>query len=167
MHVRVCPECDEEYRPDIATCADCGVDLLDHFEDEQGRVVSPAGEVVDRTPAEEGERVALQPLFSGPAGDLKPLADALLAASVPMRLVPDPNPARGLVLAVVAEDVPRAKAAVAALLRDAELDVTELAPDEAADGDAGYAACPACEAPLAPGAAFCPDCGLELGARED
>jgi hypothetical protein len=166
MHVRVCPECDEEYRPDIAVCADCGAELLDHFEDEQGRVVTAAGEVLDPATAAEGERVELRPIFSGPPAGLKPLADALVAAEIPMRLVPDPNPARGLVLAVALADVARAKAAVASLVRDSELDVVDLSPPDAVEGEAGYSACPACGAALTPGAPFCPDCGLELGATE-
>lgn len=166
MHVRVCPECDEEYRPDISVCADCGGELVDHFEDEHGRVVTAAGEVLDPAVAQEREGILLQPLYSGPPAGIKPLADALVAAEVPMRLVPDPNPARGLVLAVAAEDVARAKATVGPLLRDSELDVVDLSPDDAPEGHVGYSACPACEAPLAPGAVYCPDCGLELGPSE-
>ena len=33
MHVRVCVECGEEYRPEIAVCADCGGALEDRRDD--------------------------------------------------------------------------------------------------------------------------------------
>src|SRR5262245_7715889 len=86
MHVRVCRDCGEEYRPEIARCADCGGELLDRYEGEEGAPVGgeppPAGE----TPAEaeaSPDEPEEGPLYSGSIVDLEPLVDALVAADVP------------------------------------------------------------------------------------
>src|SRR5688572_2450301 len=106
MHVRVCPECDEEYRPEIATCADCGADLVDRALDEQGRPIAEPAQA-------EGEQVTLVALYQGPAAALRPLAEALAAAGVAQRFIPIPNQS-GLTLAVAQEDGARAMEALAA-----------------------------------------------------
>ena len=47
MHVRVCVECGEEYRPEVAQCADCGGDLEDRHLGEGGLPMkNHLGEVV-------------------------------------------------------------------------------------------------------------------------
>jgi hypothetical protein len=169
MHVRVCRECDEEYRPDISVCADCGAELVDHYEDERGQVIGADGLPVPE-PAVAGEHVTveLQPLFSGLPNDIKPLADALVAAGIPMRLVPAQYGA-GLVLAVASADAERAGEALASFAeRASDLGLTRIAPSDAtAEDAAGYAACPACQGALPPRAVSCPECGLELGGSEE
>ena len=42
MNVRVCRDCGEEYRPEIAICADCGGELVSQWEDENGVRMVPA-----------------------------------------------------------------------------------------------------------------------------
>jgi RNA polymerase subunit RPABC4/transcription elongation factor Spt4 len=159
MHVRVCPECDEEYRPDIATCADCGADLVDRAVDEQGRrVAEPA--------VAEGEPITLVGLYSGPAAALRPLAEALAAAGVAQRFVPIPGQS-GLTLAVAQEDGVRAMEALAAFHgRGTELGLSELAATFEAGAEEHEHACPACGAAIPADASECPDCGLEWGGGE-
>jgi predicted amidophosphoribosyltransferase len=156
MHVRVCPECEEEYRPEIATCADCGAALVDRAVDEQGR---PLAEPV----VAEGEQVTLVALYSGPAAALKPLAEALAAAGVAQRFVPIANQS-GLTLAVAQEDGPRALAALTAFHgRGTELGISELAATFEGGHEAHEHACPACGAAVPADASECPDCGLDWG----
>lgn len=156
MHVRVCPECDEEYRPDIATCADCGADLVDRAVDEQGRRLAEPIQA-------EGEPVTLVALYSGPAAALRPLAEALAAAGVAQRFVPLPGQS-GLTLAVAQEDGPRALEALSAFHgRGTELGISELSATFEAGGDTHEHACPACGAAIPADASECPDCGLEWG----
>jgi hypothetical protein len=170
MHVRVCPECDEEYRPDIAVCADCGAELRDRYENDRGEVVGSDGQpVLEPAVAEEAEAIELAPLFLGAPGDIKPLADALAAEGIPMRLVPAEGGRHGLVLWVAAADAERARAVLAPFaVRADELGLTNYALLNATEEDAaGYPTCPACNASLDAGAAFCPDCGLELRGAEE
>jgi hypothetical protein len=168
MHVRVCRECGEEYRPDIAVCADCGAELVDHYEDERGQVIGADGLPVPG-PAAAGEHMAVpaQPLFTGPPGSVKPLADTLLAAGIPFRLLAADGPGPRIVLVVPEADAERALQTLAAFAgRGTELGFVELAATfHAGEGDHDIA-CPACHAPLAPAATSCPECGLEMGAEE-
>ncbi|MET0551567.1 MAG: hypothetical protein ABW221_00920 [Vicinamibacteria bacterium] len=156
MHVRVCPECDEEYRPDIATCADCGSELVDRALDEQGRPIAEPAQA-------ESEQVTLVALYSGPAAALRPLAEALAEAGVAQRFVPIPGQS-GLTLAVAQEDGARAMEALAGFHgRGTELGLSELAATFQAGDDAQEHACPACGAAVPVDAAECPECGLEWG----
>jgi predicted amidophosphoribosyltransferase len=153
MHVRVCPECDEEYRPDIASCADCGTELVDRTLDEQGRPVAEPAQA-------EGEQVALVALYSGPAAALRPLAEALAAAGVAQKFVPIPGQS-GLTLAVAQEDGVRAMEALAGFHgRGTELGLSELAATFEARPEDPEHACPACGAAVPEDASECPDCGL-------
>jgi hypothetical protein len=167
VHVRVCRECGEEYRPDIALCADCGGDLVDRYEDEHGR---PIGLTADEPgPAEaEPQAVPAQALFTGPPGSVKPLADALLAADVPFRLLAADGPGPRIVLVVPQTDVERALQALAEFAgRGTEMGFVELAATFHAGEGEHDAACPACHAPLAPDATSCAECGLELAGHEE
>src|SRR5689334_6759988 len=154
MHVRVCPECEEEYRPDIATCADCGTELVDRTFDEDGRPVAEPTQA-------EGEQVALVALYAGPAAALRPLAEALAAAGIAQKFVPIANQS-GLTLAVAQEDGARAMEALAPFHgRGTELGLSELAPTFEAGAEHHEHACPACGAAIPADASACPDCGLE------
>lgn len=156
MHIRVCRDCGEEYRPEIAVCADCGGVLEDRYDDEaaQPPIEVPAAA---RLPFEGDQRV----IYSAPrAADVEPLAERLGALHVPFAV-------RGGIhafeLLVGEQDVERAVAELRALLGDAI-----GAPVAGGDWDpeGGYRRCPACghELPLA--AEACPDCGLSVAAPE-
>lgn len=156
MHVRVCPDCDEEYRPDIATCADCGTDLVDRALDEEGRPIAEPAQAA-------GEQVTLVALYAGPAAALRPLAEALAAAGIAQKLVPIPNQS-GLTLAVARADGARAMEALADFHgRGTELGLAELAATFQAGDESAEHACPACGAVALADASECPDCGLEWG----
>jgi hypothetical protein len=169
MHVRVCPEYDEEYRSDIAVCADCGGELVDRQVDEHGREIAPA----EPAPVEPG--APMRVLFSGTASGLRELADALVASGVPFQLVPEDRVAlrrnEGVRLILVVEEADAA-GALAALApfhgRGTELGFSEHARTWGGDGheDGDAPPCPACGALVPADAAACPDCGLELGGSE-
>lgn len=142
MHVRVCPECDEEFRPEIVTCSDCGATLVDHWEGEQPEAETPL------TPRPE------MPSSARPPADFKPIASA--ASAVEIDPIARTLGAAGIVFAVTGAinhfsllvapaDVERALGL---------LGVSEAGPEK-------HAACPACGADVQ-GAAECPDCGLAL-----
>src|SRR5688572_13890145 len=78
MHVRVCPRCGEEYRPEIVACADCGTVLVDADDEAPG----PPPAAAPAEPAEDSAYLyrAAQPLYSAP------LADALVAADMPFQI---------------------------------------------------------------------------------
>lgn len=146
MHVRVCRECGEEFRPEITVCSDCGGELADRFEDED---LGLAGLGREAGPTSEGA-VDLGPMqvvaSSDKAAELEQAAQALGAAGI--RFVVKGSPYRFDLL------VPEA-------LRERALE--RLAAEEPADpGAQPPANCPACGASVAAGAVECRDCGLSL-----
>jgi hypothetical protein len=149
MHVRVCVECGEEYRPEITTCADCGGRLEDRHDDAD-RTVLPAADPVAGGPETEAEFTETV-LQAQKVKDLTGEADRLVEAGIAFRLRPAPG--AGYRLLVAAADQDRALAALG------------LLADEAAGG--GERSCPACGAGLQPGAADCPECGLAVGDQPD
>src|SRR4029453_1547943 len=173
MHVRVCRECGEEYRPDIAVCADCGGELLDRHEDEQGRPLPGLDGAAPADPAEPA--MLVRPLFSGSVASIKLLADALVVAGVPFHLVPESQLMRGrtdptkVVLGVTETDFERAQKVLAPFSgRNAELGLHEFAAVWTNDAPAADAdvTCPACGAGATAGATACPECGLDWGGQE-
>jgi len=145
MHVRVCVECGEEYRPEIVACTDCGGRLEDRHDDGD-RTVLPATEPAAIGPEADAEFT--ETIFHAEkATDLTGGADRLVEAGIAFRL----RPARGAGyrLLVTAPDRDRALAALG------------LLADEGARGSKG--SCPACDTRLPEGAVECPECGLAAG----
>ena len=145
MHVRVCVECGEEYRPGIETCADCGGRLEDRHGDEDGTAASPP---VEGEGADGGEDGALVDsiLHAERAPDLIHGADRLRDSGVPFRMRPAARgEGHGYHLLVAAADRERALRALGI----------------AADAREGE--CPACGTRLAERVAECPECGLAVG----
>ena len=141
MHVRVCVECGEEYRPEIATCADCGGLLEDRHGDEDGITAAPT---FDAEPAEPESALVESVLYADRASGLTDSADRLMEAGIPFRL----RPARGghgYHLLVAEGD------------RERALSTLGIAAD-AREGE-----CPACGTHLAVGVAECAECGLAVG----
>jgi hypothetical protein len=156
----VCPECEEEYRPDIALCADCGTELVDA--DEDG---TPLG-AKEAVPVEAG--VPARALYSGTPAGLRLLADALVADEVPFQLVPEERTGRSdgarLILVVPETECERAIETLASFRgRGTELGFAELAARWGDGDEAAEAPCPACGVEVPAEASACPDCGLELG----
>lgn len=167
MHVRVCRECHEEYRPEIVVCADCGGVLEDRYDDEPFGLRSSAAPSAPQEPADPEDDTVV--FGSDYAPDLKPLADRLLAAGIEFRLRPrrasDGTAGAGLELRVRAADHERALQELAPLLASPDLDPSLVgAVAGEFDPAAGYRRCPACGHELRAGVAECPDCGLAVGA---
>jgi len=172
MHVRVCVECGEEYRPEIAVCADCGGALEDRFlgegEDDEGAPASrkkpdePAAPAVDLS----GHR----PVFlSSQATALVPLAEALREAGLAFHIVEQASDASReratFALLVRDEEAERALRTLAPLLDD-EGDPHRLhAVESAYQAERGYVSCPACGATVEAGAKECAECGLGLASE--
>jgi len=168
MHVRICRQCGEEYRPEIARCADCGGELVDRHED--GMPVGAGGAAPgDGTPAEADQarvEVAVHNLYLGAIPDLEPLAAALREADIAYHLGPHE---RTFALGVGEAEWQRAIEALAPFAgRATELGVTELAFRYDPEAWAAEATrCPACGTAHAPTELECPECGLTVGGGPD
>jgi len=145
MHVRVCVECGEEYRPEIVACADCGGRLEDRHDDGE-RTVPPAAEPYDRGLEPDAEFTETI-LHAEKATDLTQEADRLVEGGIAFRLRPGRK--AGYRLLVAAPD------------RDRALALLGLLADEGAQGSEG--SCPACGTRLPAGVVECPECGLMVG----
>ena len=171
MHVRVCVECKEEYRPEVARCADCGGALQDRYENDEGDDESDPAPAAAAPEAEAEEPLVLAHAIatSASARELVPLADGLLEAGIEFRIVArevegEDRP-RGYELQVPDADRAKAIEAVAELV-GSEGGVTLLAltirargPEEDAEAEL---LCPGCDTPLEASATECPECGLGL-----
>ncbi len=162
MHVRVCVDCGEEYRPEIAQCADCGGDLEDRHlgEDEPGMIAEPQLPEWRPTPPPPDHRAVFH---TSQARDVAPLAEKLAEADIEFHLHPE-SEGHGVRFGIYVSEADAAAAlrAIAPVV-DAEaegLDVIEKDFDPAS----GYGSCPACGTRLASGSVACPECGLAVGA---
>jgi len=147
MHVRKCPECGEEFRPEIVRCSDCGATLVDHWDEEGGEGRgSDAGreaEIPPNVPLPGDHR----PVASAPtAAEIEPMARRLGEAGIPFAVT---GSMQLFMLLVPEADVARAMELLAG---------PEEPPESSAEPSAN---CPACGAD-ARGAEECPDCGLTL-----
>jgi hypothetical protein len=166
VHIRHCPECGSDYRPDIVNCADCGA-LLEDRDDELDDLAAATSTndqaADDLSAAPEG----FVPIFRADSvHDLRPLADCLLEMGIECRLREARSGSHvvGYRLLVPGDERVRAVEAATALLIDgsrvAPVAAEELPLDPAADG---YSHCPACGTALSSGATACPECDLLLG----
>ncbi len=173
MHVRVCRDCGEEYRPEILSCADCGGKLEDRYEAEQdGDPASPSPGASPRPPEPEvPELTGYSPIFStDQARALVPLAERLRDAGMAFHLRESasgsPRSAARYHLLVPVSDADQARRELAPLLGEGEgAQPAQGIDSESADG--AYRRCPACGAQLSGAPLECPGCGLALGETED
>ena len=157
MHVRVCVECGEEYRPEIAVCADCGGALEDRHDDGRQDDGEPsahgnAAAVGGDWEADEGFTDSV--MRADTAGGLTEAADRLAEKGIgfrirPVRRIAGAEYATGYRLLVAAQD------------RDAALGALGLLAPERSGEDSRH--CPACETAIPAGAVECPECGLVAG----
>jgi hypothetical protein len=165
VNYRVCRDCGEEFRPEIAVCSDCGGELVDAYDGESGQVMVADAEA--KSPAPVEDLADLRPIFVGPqAALLVPLAEALQGEGIAFRMAEElTNPERGTAsfsLLVHEADRARALAVLAPLLGD-EGSAGRLVSVESRFGESGrYSHCPACDFEVAPSAAECPECGLVI-----
>ena len=165
--VRYCPVCDDEFRPEITVCSDCGTALILQKEGLGARGVAEtlAAERGDPAPAHAEWRTALDGLpvsnlvpvrtFDS-LNDLEPAVAAFAEIELPSRVLVQNG--RYLLL-IRPHDVAEAQNAMHTALVDAD-----DSADPTFDTKAGrYSNCPACGARLAENfTGECPECGLEL-----
>lgn len=151
MHTRYCANCDEEFRPEILRCSDCGAELEDRYENDDD-----GGTPIEPPPPEPPD--AYEPVFrSRDSTSLKEAADCLAAAGIRFR---GDGSAAGFRLLVRPEDMPAAGEALAG--KDGCLFVSDdTLPFVGAEGGV----CPACGASVPAGVLECPECGLVVGAE--
>jgi uncharacterized protein with PIN domain len=160
---RVCRDCGEEFRPEIARCSDCGGELVSADESEPGETAPAAA----AEPSVAEDLADFRPIFVGAqAALLVPLAEALKSEGVAFRLVEEvSDPERGTVtfgLLVREADRARALEALAPLLDD-EGNTGRLQAVETHFAESGsYSRCPACDSEVAASATECPECGLVI-----
>ena len=164
MHVRFCVACQEEYRPEIARCADCGGLLEDRHDDD-----NPGADeaFASPDPGAEPSFPDAQALARSPqARALVPLADRLLEAGIQFRIVPrEAGEDRPLSYEL---EVPRGESEDAleavADLEGPDSGVTLLVVRVAGGSEDTEAAlrCPGCDTEVDGSAAECPECGLGL-----
>lgn len=160
--VRVCPNCDGEFRPEIELCPDCRrpLSLVERY----GAEIERYGAEVERNGAEEPLALPrpdpAEPVVALRMADvfalsfLNGLVERLWEAGVASRIEStDPS---GYVLLVGEADHERASQIDLEYYR-------EEVPDAAAVIDPGSTdRCPACGARVGQSATGCPDCGLEF-----
>lgn len=160
--VRYCPACDDEFRPEITVCSDCGGDLTLQAEGLGAKGVATLAPGADRV---DDWRTALDALPVSsliPArtfdslNDLEPAVAALADIRLPSRVLVQNG---RYILLIRPENLADAQATLHAASVDAD-DATDTSFD-ATSGQ--YSNCPAC------GVEFkenfdgtCPECGLEL-----
>jgi hypothetical protein len=153
MHTRYCPNCNDEFRADIERCSDCGGELEDRYDEEDGAPPPPSRE---QPPPEAPTPEEYRAVFSCNEGrPLKKAVAALTAAKVPFQTS---GSATGFVLYVPETAV----SAAAAALRGREGALVLPEDAEPSVGPEG-GPCPACSATIPAGAMECPDCGLMVG----
>ena len=156
MHVRVCVECGEEYRPEIAVCADCGGALEDRRDHGEGPAAEDAGgdAALGAGEWEMDDGFTDSVMRADTAVGLTGAADRLAEKGIGFRIRP-------------ARRTPGAEYAAGYRLLVAEADRDEaletlglLAPERPGEGARH---CPACETAIPQGALECPECGLVAG----
>ena len=167
VHVRVCRDCGEEYRPEVVRCADCGGELEDRFEGEP----EGAAPAAQRREEPASELAGYRALFLTPrAADLVPMAERLREAGVEYRLAEQAARTEGAppryALLVKDADAASALGTLADLVAPHEHTDGVHAVETRFDAEHGYVQCPACGTKTAPGTAECPECGLGLAGGE-
>ncbi len=168
MHVRVCRDCSEEYRPEIVSCADCGGALEDRWEEDvttasPRRAEPPAAEAPDL-------RGYCQIFSTDQARALVPLVERLRERGLAFHLAEGAQgslrSASRYYLLVPASHAGEASRELAPLLGEGEgAPLSQDIESEFADG--AYRRCPACGAELLGAPLECPGCGLALGRTEE
>jgi hypothetical protein len=158
MHVRVCPECGEEFRPEIVSCSDCGSALRDRFQDDETGEVLESSEAQPAAPRDEAPpvvEVERRSLYtSNKIQEIRPLADRLGSAGIAFSVV---SAGDTWTVLVPEADEERSRAI------SNELFGIDDGAVSAFDPESGYTACPACGHALPPQASECPECGLGVG----
>lgn len=161
-----CPQCQDEYRADIKSCASCKVDLLRGAE---------MLEMVNRSQQSRNSRRGaltadddIVTIHKGPLADLKKMEKAFQRENIGMVIVGDEGGCnKGCCPTTFFLQVRREDArAAAALVQDDFQRVTGLDDydtshcDAVFNQDASHTICPACGFEFETSTTTCPDCGL-------
>jgi len=158
MHTRHCKNCDEEFRPEIQRCSDCGGELEDRYEEDEDAAPRETADAGDPGLPEPPADDTLAVFACRDSESLKRAADCLAAAGVPFLAS---GSSIGFRLLVRKAD----EAAAGAALQGREgalAAVQDGQPSVSAEGGP----CPACGASVPAGAIECPACGLVVGAED-
>jgi predicted amidophosphoribosyltransferase len=169
MHVRVCRDCGEEYRPEILVCADCGgvlEDVTDFGAHESG-ALAPESERIP-PPDLTGHRSVFQ---TREPRDLAAAAEALREAGLAFHVVEArvQNEERRSTLSIFVRDESAESATrlLAPLHGPEAVAYAERSKDRPLDTEEGNTTCPACDTAVPAGAPECPECGLVLSREDD
>ena len=164
--LKYCPRCRDEYRADIVTCAECGVELLTGKEMQmfEARRQGRRGRSMRIGPDEE-----LVDVRRGPVLQIKELQVILGERGIPSLAVREGEGGcgqgccgTGLILRVRPDDVPE----VARILEEEYVRGTALEEYDTSHADAVFntaaleATCPACGCRFPTTTTTCPECGL-------
>jgi len=159
-----CPQCRDEYRADIAVCADCGVALV------SGRqLLAHQAQLHEQQRSRSLVMDPDEPLLTvrkGPVMQIKELQTFLLRRGLPSLAVKEGGACgcKGaeLLLQVRASDQREVMAALAEEYRQSTglEDHDTRYVGEVFDAQAAETVCPACGCCFATSNAVCPDCGL-------
>lgn len=162
-----CPSCGDEYRPGIAACATCGLELISG-EEKLSRLLAERENHASRS-MEISSEDELVNIRKGPLRDMKYLRSILAAESIPSLIAGDESCGRGccgpeLLLQIRQTDVDEALKVLAKdFVRSTALDSHDLSHAQAVfDHQAAETVCPACGCRFSPTVGACPDCGLSF-----
>lgn len=162
--LKYCPECRDEYRPEISQCAVCNVLLLTGL---QMRAKFDTGDGTREKVAVIAEGDTLIPLMRGRLLDLKQVKILLAGVGVPALLVKDDQCRSGccggpeMMLQIRWQDQEKAEAALQQEHeRTTGHQVHEGGVATVFDPEAEVVVCPACGHEFSPNGPDCPDCGL-------
>ncbi len=167
--VRYCPDCDDEFRPEILVCSDCGGALILQEEGLGANAPKPTSEGDDgdarpsgawRTALDAVPFSSLLPVRTFDAlRELEPAVSAFAAAELPSRVLVQNG---RYILLIRPDDLTRAQKALPTA--DQVSNGGDDGHHESFDAHAGrYSHCPACGSQLPDGFdGACPECGLEL-----
>ncbi len=164
--LKYCPECRDEYRAEIDSCAACNVKLI------SGEQLLAAGQNQNNKKAEVveiSEHDILTLLQAGGIREMKKLKKDLAALGIPALLIKDGNCGGGCCGPEIQLHIRRQDAAEAhaCLLeqhqRDTGLQQEHRTTQESVfNPQAATVQCPACLSKFIPESSLCPDCGLQF-----
>ena len=165
--LKYCPQCDEEYREEIISCASCNIELITGSEKlamEEAAKIKFASRSMDITADDE-----LANIRKGPLGDMKHLQGLLASENIPSLVAGEKgNCGKGCcgggdfylqIKMVDGEDAMEVLARE--FKRTTALDSHDLSHVHAVfDTGAASSTCPACGFTFSTSESTCPDCGL-------
>jgi predicted amidophosphoribosyltransferase len=146
MHTRYCVACEEEFRPEIVHCSDCGGELEDRWETESPGLEPVAAEPEPSRPQKDYTAV----FHAVDSGSLGRAAARLARADIAFTVTP------GFDLMVLHED----SEAAMEILRGRAGAVSMPAGTDSAIVEGR---CPACDGHVPDGSVECPECQLVVG----